>query len=406
MTKLTKKVGLAILLLAVMFVVGCADSGETERVSESGQIPNTAKDADGTEGESSGKVYFLNRHPEQQQQLDELAQAFEQETGIPVKVTTVEEDSYDAVLETAMQDSEIPTLFEVNTLEGLEKWSGVCYDLKETALYPKMNKDTGRFASSDGRLLAIGGLEGDYGIIYNKKLLEKYCALDGSMIASADEITNFVVLKAVAEDIQDKKDKLGIEGAFASVSVTDMLARNAALMENETYQENLQRFLELYGNHCVSDPKELGAKTDKDGAVEFALEEAVFYLGGSWSYDTLGGNEVADGDLGMLPVYMGLEGEQNQGLCHLYQSYFCVNKSVLAEDMEASLRFLEWLFVDHAADMEALESMEWSPLVDAVKAWDEKQAVFWQTMRLDDLPRIRELRLVSFTKNASRDSGT
>ena len=40
--------------------------------------------------------------------------------------------------------------------------------------------------------------------------------LDGAVISSVDEINNFETLKAVADDIQAKKDDLGIEGAFAS----------------------------------------------------------------------------------------------------------------------------------------------------------------------------------------------
>ena len=41
-------------------------------------------------------------------------------------------------------------------------------------------------------------------------------ATDGAVISSVDELNNFETLKAVADDIQAKKDDLGIEGAFAS----------------------------------------------------------------------------------------------------------------------------------------------------------------------------------------------
>ena len=55
-----------------------------------------------------------------------------------------------------------------------------------------------------------------YGIIYNKALLKKYCEMDGAVIKSADEINNFETLKKVADDIQAKKDDLGVDGAFTS----------------------------------------------------------------------------------------------------------------------------------------------------------------------------------------------
>ncbi len=50
--------------------------------------------------------------------------------------------------------------------------------------------------------------------------MDKYFALDGAKVKSVDEINNFDKLKEVAEDMQSKKDKLGIDGVFASTSLT------------------------------------------------------------------------------------------------------------------------------------------------------------------------------------------
>ena len=50
--------------------------------------------------------------------------------------------------------------------------------------------------------------------------MQKYFALDGAKAASMDEINNFAKLKEVVEDMQAKKDELGIEGVFASTSLT------------------------------------------------------------------------------------------------------------------------------------------------------------------------------------------
>ena len=58
------------------------------------------------------------------------------------------------------------------------------------------------------------------------------------------------------------------------------------------------------------DPALLSGKTGEDAASEFALGEAVFYQNGTWAYNDIKDNEVADEDLGMLPIY-----RENQGLC-------------------------------------------------------------------------------------------
>lgn len=36
---------------------------------------------------------------------------------------------------------------------------------------------------------------------------------------------------------------------------------------------------------------------------------------------------MADEDLGMLPIYIGVEGEEEQGLCTGSENYWCVNKN-------------------------------------------------------------------------------
>ena len=74
--------------------------------------------------------------------------------------------------------------------------------------------------SGDGVYGIPYAVEG-YGIIYNDEIMQKYFALEGKAtdVNSIDDINNFDKLKAVAEDMQANKDKLGIEGVFASTSM-------------------------------------------------------------------------------------------------------------------------------------------------------------------------------------------
>ena len=50
-------------------------------------------------------------------------------------------------------------------------------------------------------------------------MLISYCALDNAVISSAADIVDFDTLKAVADDIQARKDELGVEGAFTSAGL-------------------------------------------------------------------------------------------------------------------------------------------------------------------------------------------
>ena len=45
----------------------------------------------------------------------------------------------------------------------------------------------------------------------------------------------------------------------------------------------------------------------------------------------------------MIPIYIGVGDEKNQGLCTGTENYWCVNKNAKAEDIQATLDFMYWL---------------------------------------------------------------
>ena len=48
-------------------------------------------------------------------------------------------------------------------------------------------------------------------------------------------------------------------------------------------------------------------------------------------------------NLTMLPIYIGVEGEENQGLCTGTENYWCVNGTAKQEDIDATLAFMNWV---------------------------------------------------------------
>ena len=51
---------------------------------------------------------------------------------------------------------------------------------------------------------------------------------------------------------------------------------------------------------------------------------------------------MKDDELGMLPIYIGVGDEANQGLCTGSENYWCVNKEASEEDIQATLDFMNW----------------------------------------------------------------
>ncbi len=338
------------------------DDKQTEDTN-SGDDKEEAGDDSQTAASGDGAVYYLNFKPEQADQWKALAETYTEQTGVPVTIETAASGTYESTLKSEMAKDEAPTLFQVNGPVGLASWKDYCYDLKDSAVYKNLKSDDFALISDSGEVQGVAYVIETYGLIYNKKLLSDYCALDGAKIKDASEINSFAKLKEVADDIQAKKDDLGIVGAFTSAGMDSSsdwrfkthLANLPIYYEYQadgiestdaikgTYLDNYKNVWDLYITDSTVESTMLSSATGEDAAAEFAMGEAVFYQNGTWAYADIKDNEVADEDLGMMPIYIGAEGEENQGLCTGSENYWCVNKNASQEDIDATLAFLEWV---------------------------------------------------------------
>lgn len=338
------------------------DDKQTEDTN-SGDDKEEAGDDSQAAASGDGAVYYLNFKPEQADQWKALAETYTEQTGVPVTVETAASGTHESTLKSEMAKDEAPTLFQVNGPVGLASWKDYCYDLKDSAVYKNLKSDDFALISDSGEVQGVAYVIETYGLIYNKKLLSDYCALDGAKIKDASEINSFAKLKEVADDIQAKKDDLGIVGAFTSAGMDSSsdwrfkthLANLPIYYEYQadgiestdaikgTYLDNYKNVWDLYITDSTVESTMLSSATGEDAAAEFAMGEAVFYQNGTWAYADIKDNEVADEDLGMMPIYIGAEGEENQGLCTGSENYWCVNKNASQEDIDATLAFLEWV---------------------------------------------------------------
>ena len=312
----------------------------------------------GSKKEDKGSVYYLNFKPEQDKQWKELAEIYEKETGIEVVVETAASGQYETTLKAAMAKSDAPTLFQVNGPVGLESWKDYCYDLSGSDIAGQLSSD--EFALMDGdKMAGIAYVIETYGIIYNKKLLDKAGV-------KVEDIKNFADLKKVAEDITARKDELGF-AAFTSAGMDGSsdwrfkthLANLPIYYEYKadgigttdaikgTYLNNYRQIWDLYINNATCEPTVLSTKTGDDAVAEFTSGKAAFYQNGTWAYGDV--SSLGDENIGMLPIYIGVEGEENQGLCTGTENYWCVNAKADEKDIEATLDFINWCVTDEVA---------------------------------------------------------
>ena len=313
--------------------------------------------------DSKGKVYYLNFKPEAADQWAALAKEYTKEKGVDVKVQTAASGTYEQTLKSEIAKTEAPTLFQVNGPVGYQNWKKYTADMSNTDVYKELtNQDV---ALKDGdKVVGVPYVMETYGLIYNKDILNKYFALDGAKATSMDEIDNFDTLKAVADDMQARKDELGIKGAFTSAGFDsssdwrfkthlanlplyyefkdDNVTEQPATIKG-TYLPNYKKIFDLYITDSTTDPTQLSAKTGDDANSEFALGEAAFYQNGTWAWTDLQKAGMKAESVGMMPIYTGVKGEEKQGLATGSENYWCINDKASDADKKATEDFLSWV---------------------------------------------------------------
>ena len=311
---------------------------------------------------SKGKVYYLNFKPEAADQWKALAKEYTKETGVEVTVSTAASGTYEQQLKSEMAKSNAPTLFQVNGPVGYANWKDYTADMSNTEPYKQLiNK---KVALKDGnKVVGVPYAMETYGIIYNKSILNKYFALDGAKAKSIGDINSFDTLKAVADDMQARKSELGIKGAFTSAGFDsssdwrfkthlanlplyyefekDKVTKEPSKI-NGTYLPEYKNVFDMYITDSTTDRTQLSSKTGDDANSEFALGEAAFYQNGTWAWSDLQKAGMKADDLGMIPIYFGVD-DKNEGLVTGSENYWCINAKASEADQKATAAFLKWV---------------------------------------------------------------
>ena len=335
------------IVMAVTVLTGCSSS-------------------DNKQDNGEGSVYYMNFKPEVAEVWEEIAEVYEQETGVKVKVVTAAGGNYESTLKAEIVKSDAPTLFQINGPIGYQAWKDYCAELSDTKFYQALSDKELAIKGEDGGVYGVPYTMEGYGIIYNQEIMNRYFATNGAKVGSMEEINSFAILKAVAEDMQSKKEELGIRGVFASTSLLPSeewrwhthlanLPVYAEYQKNKVsdmqelsfeFHENFKNVFDMYLQNSTTEPKMLGSKGVNDSMAEFALGQCAMVQNGNWAWGQIAevnGNVVKAENIGFLPIYMGFEGEENQGLCVGTENYFCINSQASEADRKATEDFVYWL---------------------------------------------------------------
>ena len=349
------------LLLAVLMVVGLF-AGCAEQPANTDPVNTDPVNTDPAT-EEKGSVYYLNFKPEADKAWQELAAKYTELTGVEVKVVTAASGTYSETLNAQMGKDGQPTLFQCGNAQGLIDWGDYCLDFTGTDVLAEMTTGEFNLKNANGEVKAIGYCYEAFGIIVNTKLLK-----DAGYELS--DITDFASLKAAAEDIHARAAELGFD-AFASAGLDSSSSwrfsghlanmplfyefRDDKVTEQPAsvtgaYLDAYKNIWDLYISTSAVDPTTLSTATGDMSQAEFGTGKAVFWQQGTWEYANLVGEAYGmdASKLAMIPIYCGVEGEENSGLCCGTENCWAVNAKASQADIDATLAFMKWVVTSDA----------------------------------------------------------
>ena len=353
------------LLLTLAMTLSLAACGAKKEEAPAASAPAASAPA----ATETGSVYYLNFKPEADQAWQDLAKLYTEKTGVEVKVVTAAGGNYSDTLTAEMAKDAAPTLFQCGNAQGLLDWNDYCIDFTGTAVLDEMTTSDFNLTDETGAVKCIGYCYEAFGIIVNVELLEKA----GHTL---DEITNFETLKAVAEDIHARSAELGFD-AFSSAGLdgssswrfSGHLANMPLYYEfrddgvtaqpatiTGAYLDNYRNIWDLYINNASIATTSLPTATGDMSSGEFKEGKAVFYQNGTWEYAGLVEAGMNPEKLAMIPIYCGVEGEEQAGLACGTENCWAVNAKASEADIQATLDFIYWVVTsDEGTEMMAKE---------------------------------------------------
>ena len=372
--------------------------------------------------QTENSVYYLNFKPEVAEVYERIAKDYYNETGVKLNVVTAASNTYEQTLKSEIAKADAPAIFQINGPRGYASWKDYCADLKDSKIYDLLSDKNLVITDGDG-VYGIPYVVEGYGIIYNDRIMQDYFASPDKQVdvSGIEDINSFEILSQVVNDMTRLKKQLGIDGVFASTSLkpgedwrwTTHLANipiyyefknnDIDLTSDRTreiefmYSDEFRNIYDLYINNSVTDPKLLGSKQVADSMAEFALGRCAMVQNGNWAWsqiDGIEGNTVEDEDIKFMPIYMGIEGEESQGLCIGTENYLAINKTLSEEKQKLAEDFLYWLFTSETGKRYVTDELDFitpftsfdtdevpdDPLAREVVSWmarEDKNSIDW-----------------------------
>ncbi|MBE5913185.1 MAG: carbohydrate ABC transporter substrate-binding protein [Pseudobutyrivibrio ruminis] len=334
--------------------------------------------SDGASG-SGVSITVLNSKTEIQTQFEEMAEAYEEATGVHVEVYNADTDTTVA--------SQVATKYASNdpyTLTMVDAKD--IYSLADDYAYDLSNEDwashTTLGITVNDKLAGFPVCVEARGIIYNADAIEAITGetFDPSSVATLDDFQALLdELKAGGMEtpvgVLSEYWSLGAH-YFAEVYeqqedpdafVNSLLAGEADLGSNEKFNELMDTFDTLIAYNYA---KGSAANADREeSSMMLAQGDIAFMFGGNWDWSVINQYDYTE-NMGIMPVPENTSDDTNTKLVGGGSKYFFVDNSDATSDeqRQAALDFLNWLVSDPEGNAFLTEQCALVPAFDNIDA--------------------------------------
>lgn len=259
-----------------------------------------------------GQVIYANPTPSLQAAWESLAAQYTRQTGIRVRIVPQ-----------ALLGDTVPTMFTVSSQQELDNCADICLELAGTNSTHHL-RDWSLALYAGNKMCALPAQIDGLGLIYNAELL-RTIGKTGADIHSFAKLTEAVqIIEATSA------------AKFAPFACANLHGEEMNLLAS--MPGDIRAFWDLYAGHTSCDAV---TYPGSDPHQDILSGGAAFCIGSTSEFGMYA--QMSEDNLNILPLYIGMDGEANQGLCVRVHNYWCIRNDIDQADIDATLDFLDYL---------------------------------------------------------------
>jgi len=348
---------LATTVIVSMSLSGCGNTSDNKTETE-----NEATDTEGTEdtAEAADKIIIFQSKVDIADPLEELAEEYQEETGVEVEVWGATGDDYYTQIKTKLANNQGPTIFSLAPGSESQQLSAYLDDLSGLSFVDKILD--GMPDEIDGKVVGIPFTMEGFGLVYNKS------AIDTSTISDTD---SFIEMMKTASDEGSVGFGLSQESYFI---IGHILNTPFALQEDpEGFMDKV-----VAGEQTLTDVPEFqelakvftAIKDYSYNPLEVDYDKACgdFATGKTWSIHqgNWAASMFADYDMDFEMGLTALPLAGNDKLAVSVPSAWYVNSQATDAERQAGKDFLEWLYASETGEKYLMEEFGFIPVVEGM----------------------------------------